>query len=62
MTLGIGVAATVKEFHVQWNQPENLSRVIINLGNINVVMDFLVRLDHIYLEKLLTVRDLPPQR
>ena len=42
ITLDVNVA--IIEFHVQWNQPENQSKVI-NLGKIHVVMDFLVRLD-----------------
>ena len=29
ITLNVGVA--IKEFHVQWNQPEKWSKVIINL-------------------------------
>ena len=64
MTLGVGVAN--KEFYVQWNQPENWSKVIINLGSIAVGIHFLVWLDHIYLgahwKKLLSVRDVAAQR
>ena len=47
ITLDVGVA--IKEFHVQWNQPENWSKFNVNLGNIHAAMDFLVQLDHIYL-------------
>ena len=47
ITFDVGVA--FKEFHVQWNQPENWSRVIINLGNIHAVNGFVVQLGHIYL-------------
>ena len=47
ITLVVGLA--IKQFYVLWNQPENSSKVIINLGNIRTVMDFLVQLDHIYL-------------
>ena len=47
ITLNVGVA--VKEFHVQWNQPEKWLKVIINLWNIHAVQDFLVQLDDIYL-------------
>ena len=47
ITLNVGVA--IKEFHVQWNQPEKWSKVITNLGNIHAVKDFLVQLDDIYL-------------
>ena len=58
VALDVGVA--IKEFHVQWNQPESWSKVIINLGNIYAVMDFLVQLDHKYLvvrwRKLYTVK------
>ena len=47
ITLVVGLA--IKQFYVLWNQPENSSKVVINLGNIRTVMDFLVQLDHIYL-------------
>ena len=47
MALDVGVE--IKEFHMQWSQPKNWSKVIIKLRNICVVMDFLVQLSHIYL-------------
>ena len=48
ITLDVGVA--IKEFHVLWNQPENWSKVIIDLGNIHVLMEFWEPLGHIYLK------------